>query len=56
MMSDHFMQDFYTRELSSGRVSIKLLLYDTFLENLPVEDKARNKGHPVNEGKSRYIK
>ena len=45
---------FCTCELCAGRVSIKLLPQYTFLENIPVEGKARNKHCPVNERKSSY--
>ena len=53
-MSDHFMHAFCTGELCSGRVSIKLLPYYTFLENILVEGKVKNKHPPVNERKSSY--
>ena len=39
-MSDHFMHAFCTGELCSGRVSIKLIPYNTFLENILGEGKA----------------
>ena len=42
-MSNHFMHAFCTGEFSSRGVSMKLLPYYTFLENILVEDKARNK-------------
>ena len=51
-MSDHFMLAFCTGELCPGQVSIKLLPYYTFLENILVEDKDKNKHRPVNE---RYV-
>ena len=53
-MSDHFMHAFRTGELCSGRVSINLLQYCTFLENILIEGKARNKNHPVSERKSSH--
>ena len=55
MMSDHFMHAFCTGELCSGRVSIELLPYYTFSENVLIEGEARNKHHPVNERKSSCI-
>ena len=48
------MHAFCIGELCSGRVSMKLLPYYTFLENILVEGKARNKHRPVNEAKSSY--
>ena len=54
-MSDHFVHAFYIGELFPCRVSIKQLSYYTFLENILVEGKARNKLRPVNERKSSYI-
>ena len=54
-MSDHFMHAFFTGELCSGRVGMKLFPYNTSLENILVEGMARNKHHPVNERKSSYI-
>ena len=45
---------FCTGELRAGRVSIKLLPQYTFLENILVEGKARNKHCQVNERKSSY--
>ena len=39
-MYDHLMHAFCTGELCSGRVSIKLLPYYTFLENILAEGEA----------------
>ena len=55
-LSDHLAHAFWTGELYSAPVSIKLLPHYTFYENIPVEGKARNKLRPVNETKSSYIK
>ena len=46
------MHAFYTGELYSRRVSIKLLSYYILLENILVEGKAGNKQRKVNERKS----
>ena len=46
----------YKSEFCSGRVSIKLLRYYTFVENILVEGEARNKHGPVNERKSGYTR
>ena len=54
-MSDHVMHAFCTGELCSGPLSMKLLPY-TFLENILVKGKARNKHRQVNKRKSSYIK
>ena len=48
------MQTFCTGKLCYMRVSIKLLPQYTFLENILVEGKARNKLRPVNERKLSY--
>ena len=50
----HFMHAFCSDELCSGRVSIKLLPYYTFLENILLEGRTRNKHPPVSERKSSY--
>ena len=50
-MYDHLVHAFYTGELCSGRVSVKLLPYFTFFENILVEGKAINKNFPVKERK-----
>ena len=41
-MSDHFMDAFSTGKLCSGRISIKLLLYNTFSENIRKESPEMN--------------
>ena len=48
-MSDRFMHAFSTDKLCFGHVSVTLLPYYTFVENILVEGKARNKHRPVNE-------
>ena len=53
--SDHLVHAFCTDELCSTRVSIKSSPHYTFVENILVEGKARNKHRPVNERKSSYI-
>ena len=52
--SDHLVHAFCTDEFCSTRVSIKLLPHYTFLENVLVGGKARNKHCQVNVRKSSY--
>ena len=52
--SGHLMQAFCIGEFCSGSVSTKLLTHYTFLENILIKGKARNKHRPVNERKSSY--
>ena len=55
-ISNHLVHAFCTGELYSIPVSTKLLPLYTFLENILVEGKAKNKHCPVNERKSSYTK